>query len=291
MTKTIHRLFVFFLFALGILSVTTILVRNMDYYILPDEERPYHKRYDDLKPSGLESHGYGIVGTAMVMIGVMTYSSRKRVRAFNQIGKIKYFLEFHIFLCLLGPMLVLFHTTFKFGGIVAVSFWSMTAVALSGLVGRYLYVQIPKGIEGNEIDIKELEQTNITLRNQLYEQYGLDEVDLKKIDSLALPRSQGTPSLLSMLVFFIIGDMTMRARLTKIVRHLHNHSVDAQTAHRVVAVASERIKLTRRIQFLEQLKHYFHYWHVIHLPFTVIMFIILFVHIAVAVLFGYTWIF
>ncbi len=291
MTKTIHRLFIFFLFALGILSVSTILVRNLDYYTLPDEERPYHERYDDLKPSGLESHGYGIVGTAMVMIGVMTYSSRKRVRAFNQIGKIKYFLEFHIFLCLLGPMLVLFHTTFKFGGIVAVSFWSMTAVALSGLVGRYLYVQIPKGIEGNEIDIKELEQTNVTLRNQLYEQYGLDEVDLKKIDSLALPRSQATPSLLSMLVFFIIGDMTMRARLTKIVRHLHSHSVDAQTAHRVVAVASERIKLTRRIQFLEQMKHYFHYWHVIHLPFTVIMFIILFVHIAVAVVFGYTWIF
>lgn len=291
MTNTIHRLFVLFLFALGILSVVTILVRNMDYYVLPDEERPYHERYDDLKPSGLESHGYGIVGTAMVMIGVMTYSSRKRIRAFNQIGKIKYFLEFHIFLCLLGPMLVLFHTTFKFGGIVAVSFWSMTAVALSGLVGRYLYVQIPKGIEGNEIDIKDLEQTNMTLRNQLYEQYGLDEVDLKKIDSLALPRQQGSTSLLTMLLFFVTGDLTMRARLTKIVRHLHSHSVDAQTAHRVVAVASERIKLTRRIQFLEQLKHYFHYWHVIHLPFTVIMFIILFVHIAVAVVFGYTWIF
>jgi hypothetical protein len=148
MNNTIHRLFVLFLFSLALLSVIVISYRNADYYILPDEERPYHERYDALKPSGVESHGYGIVGTAMVMIGVMTYSSRKRVRAFNQIGKIKYFLEFHIFLCLLGPMLVLFHTTFKFGGIVAVSFWSMTAVALSGLVGRYLYVQIPKGSKG-----------------------------------------------------------------------------------------------------------------------------------------------
>jgi hypothetical protein len=291
MTNTVHRFFLFFLFALGILSVVTILLRNLDYYVLPDEERPYHERYDDLKPSGVESHGYGIIGTAMVMIGVITYSSRKRIRMFNQTGKIKYFLEFHIFLCLLGPMLVLFHTTFKFGGIVAVSFWSMTAVALSGLVGRYLYVQIPKGIEGNEIDIKELEQSNATLRNQLYEQYGLDEVDLKKIDSLAHPRQQGTPSLLTLLIFFVIGDLTMRARLSKIVRHLHSHAVDAHTAHRVVAIASERIKLSRRIQFLEQLKHYFHYWHVIHLPFTVIMFIILFVHVVVAVMFGYTWIF
>ncbi|MFZ4619395.1 MAG: hypothetical protein ACOYNS_02475 [Bacteroidota bacterium] len=290
MNNTIHRLFVFFLFFLGILSVFIISVRNFDYYTLPDEERPYHERYDELKPSGIESHGYGVVGTAMVMIGVITYSSRKRFRALNQVGKIKYFLEFHIFLCLLGPMLVLFHTTFKFGGLVAVSFWSMTAVALSGLVGRYLYVQIPKGIEGNEIDIKELESSNISLRNQLFEQYGLDEIDLKKIDSLAFPKRQSV-SLISLLIFFIVGDLTIRARLNKIVKHLHSHSVDAQTANRVVTVASERIKLMRRIQFLEQLKHYFHYWHVIHLPFTVIMFIVLFVHVGVAITFGYTWIF
>ncbi len=290
MNNTIHRLFVFFLFFLGILSVVFIFIRNFDYYTLPDEERPYHARYDELKPSGIESHGYGIVGTAMVIVGVITYSTRKRFRALNQVGKIKYFLEFHIFLCLLGPMLVLFHTTFKFGGLVAVSFWSMTAVALSGLVGRYLYVQIPKGIEGNEIDIKELESSNVSLRNQLFEQYGLDEIDLKKIDSLAFPKRQSV-SLISLLLFFIIGDLTLRSRLNRIVKHLHSHSVDAQTANRVVSVASERIKLMRRIQFLEQLKHYFHYWHVIHLPFTVIMFIILFVHVGVAITFGYTWIF
>ena len=41
-------------------------------------------------------------------------------------------------------MLVLFHTAFKFGGIVAVSFWSMVAVFLSGIIGRFIYIQIPK---------------------------------------------------------------------------------------------------------------------------------------------------
>lgn len=290
MNNTIHRLFLFFLFFLAILSISTILVRNINYYVLPDEERPFHERYDQLKPSGVESLGYGVIGTAMIIIGVTSYSSRKRIRALNQVGKIKYFLEFHIFLCLLGPMLVLFHTTFKFGGIVAVSFWSMTAVAMSGIVGRYLYVQIPKGIEGNEIDIRELEQSSVTLRGQLTEQFGLDEVDLKKIDALAFPKQQSV-SIVSLLFFFVAGDITMRSRLKKIIRHLHSREVDRPTAHRVVAVASERIKLMRRIQFLEQLKHYFHYWHVIHLPFTIIMFLILFVHVGVAVTFGYTWIF
>lgn len=291
MKSPFHRFFVLFLLSIGLFSVGAIMVRNADYYILPNEERPFHPRYDQLKPSGIESLGYGIVGASMIIIGVIMYSSRKRIRVFSQVGKIKYFLEFHIFLCLFGPLLVLYHTTFKFGGIVAVSFWSMTAVALSGIVGRYLYVQIPKGIEGNELDVKELEEQNTQFRKELEEQYGLDEIDLKKIDAIAFPKQLNNRSLFSLLAFFIIGDLTIRPRLKKIVLHLHSHAVDASTVDKISAVAVERIKLLRRIQFLEQLKHYFHYWHVIHLPFSMIMFIILFVHVGVAIAFGYTWIF
>ncbi len=291
MKKHAHQIFLGFLFLVGSVAVLTIALRNYDYYFLSFEERPFHPRYDELKPSGIEGHGYGIIGTAMIIIGVATYSSRKRIRAFNQIGKIKHFLEFHIFLCLVGPLLVLFHTTFKFGGIVAVSFWSMTAVALSGIVGRYLYVQIPKGIQGNELSIKELEESNSYFRLQLVEEYGLDEIDVKKIDALASPKHRNSKSIFSLLLFFIVGDLTLHHRINNIVRHLHKHSVDRSTIHKIAMIASERIKLTRRIQFLEQLKFYFHYWHVIHLPFTIIMFIILFVHIGVAIAFGYTWIF
>ncbi|MCK9410019.1 MAG: hypothetical protein M0R68_12895 [Bacteroidetes bacterium] len=291
MNSFVHRFFVFLLLSIGLLSIIVIMARNAEYYMLPDEERPFHPRYDQLKPSGNESHGYGIIGSAMIIIGVVTYSSRKRIRAFNQIGKIKYFLEFHIFLCLFGPLLIMYHTTFKFGGIVAVSFWSMAAVAMSGIVGRYLYVQIPKGIQGNELDIKELELSNDELKRQLMEQFGLDEIDIKKIDALAASQSQQSDSLISLLLFFIIGDITVRHRVKKIIHHLHGHEVDPSMAAKVVAVAGERIKLLRRIQFLEKLKYYFHYWHVIHLPFSMIMFIILFVHVGVAIAFGYTWVF
>jgi len=52
---------------------------------------------------------------------------------------------------------VLYHTALKFGGIVAVSFWSMAAVVLSGVIGRFIYVRIPRTIQGNELSVKELE--------------------------------------------------------------------------------------------------------------------------------------
>ena len=53
-----------------------------------------------------------------------------------KINRSKHWLEFHIFLCTVGPLLVLYHTAFKFGGIVSVSFWSMVLVVLSGVAGK-----------------------------------------------------------------------------------------------------------------------------------------------------------
>ncbi len=63
MKQTAHRVFIFFLLFLGLTTITCILFRNFDYYALPMEERPFHDRYEELKPSGIETHGYGIIGT------------------------------------------------------------------------------------------------------------------------------------------------------------------------------------------------------------------------------------
>ena len=82
--------------------------------------------------------------------------ARKRYRILSRIGLLKHWLEFHIFLCTLGPILVLFHTAFKFGGLVAISFWSMVAVFLSGIIGRFIYLQIPRTIEGRELSLNEV---------------------------------------------------------------------------------------------------------------------------------------
>ena len=84
-----------------------------------------------------------------------------------KLGDIRYWLNYHIWMGITGPILVLFHTTFKFGEIVSVSFWSMAAVALSGFLGRYIYVQIPRSMTGNELSSTELEELEEELQVQL----------------------------------------------------------------------------------------------------------------------------
>ena len=88
-----------------------------------------------------------VIGAAMIGIGVATYSSMKRFRKFWKPGRLSLWLGLHIFLCLLGPILVIFHTTFKARGMAAVSLWTMSSVWAGGMVGRFLSVQIPGNLQ------------------------------------------------------------------------------------------------------------------------------------------------
>jgi len=279
------------LLGIGILSAAVVGLRGGDYYLTQDTDRPFHADYELLKPTGLWGHGFGIVGTLMIITGVLLYSSRKRVRRLSGFGSVKHFLEFHIFLCLTGPVLILYHTTFKFGGLVAVSFWSMTAVVLSGVIGRYFYGQIPKGIKGNELSVTELNAENEKLAEYLRQQYGVRPEVLKRIDAIARPPKEiASMTLPEVIQFFILNDLTRRSKLREVFSTLDAGGRSHSLVRHLFRLAERRIKLVRRIAFLEQFRQIFHYWHVIHLPFTVVMFVILFINVGVAIAFGYTWI-
>ncbi|HRZ78327.1 MAG TPA: hypothetical protein P5248_13210, partial [Bacteroidales bacterium] len=156
MRKSTHMVYLGLLSAVVVASLFFLILNGMEYYRLPLEERYFHDGHVSLKPSGALGHGLGILGSLLMLVGVSSYMARKRWRSLSRLGLLKHWLEFHIFLCTLGPIMVLFHTSFKFGGIVAVSFWSMVAVFLSGIVGRFIYIQIPRSIEGRELSLHEV---------------------------------------------------------------------------------------------------------------------------------------
>jgi hypothetical protein len=55
--------------------------------------------------------------------------------------------------------------------------------------------------------------------------------------------------------------------------------------------AKVEIVWTRRIGLLRIFHKLFRYWHIAHLPFAIAMFVIMLVHVAVTLVFGYKWIF
>jgi hypothetical protein len=284
-----HKVYVIVLMSLAALLTIVLGLYGADYYATPLSDRPFHPQYDELKPSGIISHGYGIVGSLMIITGVTMYSSRKRLRVLSGIGKLPTFLEFHIFLCLTGPLLVLYHTTFKFGGLVAVSFWSMTAIVLSGIIGRYLYVQIPRGIQGHELTVADLDKELGRMSARLMVDFALSAETIERIDSLSDARTGAREmGLVKILWFLVVDDMFRSKAISSSVRAL---GLRRDAEHSLASAFHARHVLHRRILLLEQVRRFFHYWHVIHIPFSIIMFVILFVHIGVAIAFGYLWAF
>jgi len=285
----IHRIYVLVLFLIGLLVTSYLAFDGYEYYLLSIEHRFDHPDHQILKPSGTLGHGLGIIGSLMMIVGVSVYMLRKRVRLFLRFGILKHWLEFHIFLCSLGPILVLYHTAFKFGGIVAVSFWSMMAVVLSGIIGRYIYLQIPRTIEGREMSLNEINQTKDALNQKLILVYRLDESVLEAIMQAVKkrPDRSGNSMLKRSIAKFIFERNTIR----EVKTILRKQNITGKSFNDVMGVIRSEISLNRKIDRLITMQNLFRYWHVAHLPFAILMLIIMLIHVAVALTFGYRWIF
>lgn len=261
MTQFVHRLSITLYFLIILITTGIFVYVGLSFYNLPIEERFYHPQYELLKPSGVWGHGLGVIGTLIILIGVFGYIARKRIHVLSRIGVLKYWLEFHIFLCTLGPVMVLFHTSFKFGGIVSVGFWSMAIVWASGVIGRFIYLQIPRTIEGRELSLREVQEIKNKVDAELLEKYDIDFSEIKT----------GT---------------LLKAKLKLISNNISK--IDFNNVRRLMR--NQRIMLYR-IERLERMQRLFKYWHVAHLPFAIIMLIIMLIHVIVVLTFGYKWIF
>ncbi len=291
MNKTFHKIYVASFFIISILVTFLFVYNGYHYYAAPLDQRFFLPQNNMLKPSGFVGHGAGILGSLMMIVGVSIYMLRKRIRSFHRYGYLKNWLELHIFLCTLGPILVLFHTAFKFGGIVAVSFWSMTAVVLSGVIGRFLYVQIPRTIQGQVIGYKELQQMTEKLNTRLNTEFNVNPDVLTMLDEHSrFDRYARTTPLKSMSILFS-NYFQIKILLKKLKHELHINKRSNSEIKEIIKTAKSKLVLSRRIGLLQTMQKIFRYWHVVHLPFAIIMFIIMFVHIAVTIIFGYRWIF
>ena len=289
MSKIGHIIFISTLTGIVFLTLIALLYNGIPFYRVSIEERFYHPDYSLLKPSGILGHGMGIIGTLFIVIGVVLYMTRKRYHLLSRLGILKHWLEFHIFLCTLGPILVLFHTSFKFGGLVAISFWSMVAVFLSGIIGRFIYLQIPRSIEGRELSLAEVRGMKTDVAGIVMNSYNLDEESYNIIvESIKRKVELYHNNLLIRLVKKYIDD---RRSLNAVKAILRKNKLPKTEYNKILRLVKNDILLNRKIARLDTMQNLFKYWHVVHSPFALVMLIIMVIHVAVTIVLGYRWIF
>lgn len=296
-TEKGHRVRLFMGYLIAIALVVGIFVYGFNYYTLNSSERPFSPKHVLLKPSGAIGVKLGMLGLGMFLC-IFLYPVRKRWAWLGRQGSSRHWLDNHVLLGLTAPFVIALHAAFKFRGFAGIAFWIMLAVSLSGVIGRYLYGQIPRSLNAAELSLKEVQEIQSKLGAQLAEQKILPQSDLRVVLSLpSAERVQELPTLVA-LVYMMLLDLsrlfkiaTLRRRHLSLGEQLFTLGGLLKTKNpeleQAVTVAREEASIAKRVLFLSSSQKVFHLWHVVHKPFSYTFALLAIVHIALVVMMGY----
>src|SRR5579864_3072965 len=292
-----HRVRLYILYAVAILVNLAIFFYGFDYYKLSAMERPFSPKHHWLRPSGPIGLYLGFFGVAL-FIGIFLYPIRKHWPWLATIGSTRHWLDIHVLMGLTAPFIIAFHSTLKFKGIAGMAFWIMFAVSASGVVGRYLYAQIPRKLTTAEFSMKELQELQENLSQQLAAQHLLPEADLRAL--LRMPDAQRVNRLpiVIALVYMMLLDVVRMFGIARLRRHALTFGQSLKTLagflptqnrelEKAIRTASEEAALSKRLLFLSRSQKVFHLWHVVHKPFSYAFAVLALIHIGLQFFLGY----
>jgi hypothetical protein len=227
-----------------------------------------------------EGLGYwlGIIGGSMMLLLVL-YPAGKKSTILRRLGMVKHWFRIHMILGLVGPLLVLYHCNFSVNAINStVALYSMLAVTISGLIGRYFYTRIHRGLYGKRASIEEL-RTEIT--DAVKNSRGLAAILPKFIDELhrvsaKLMGDQYTRSIsirhsLSWTLKYYYVRLRMHLLINAELKELATSSDAVRNnsknlRHTANKYAADQVAMMRQVAQLAFYERLFSLWHVFHMP-------------------------
>ncbi len=286
-----HRIRVFIAAAASFVFLASIGIYGANYYILPLDQRPYSDKHELLKPSGTIGLKLGILGTLLFFI-IFLYALRKIIPWLGRWGTARHWMDFHVIAGLSAPIVIAYHASFKFQGIAGFAFWIMLAVALSGVVGRYLYAQIPRSLNAAELSLQDLQVDEQDLSGALLTQSVYSQEQLAK--ALRVPSKEHIRKIgpIRAIGEMLALDAGLPFRVARLRRTSSGIGVKVRSIFGLISTGNDEVEqivrlvrrkalLSRRMLFLNQTQRVFHLWHVIHRPFSYAFAILAILHIVV----------
>jgi hypothetical protein len=270
----------------SIALVLAIGLYGWDYYILDLAHRPFSSKHALLKPSGRVGLRLGMLGFAVFCL-VYLYPLRKHWRWLSRKGKTRNWLDYHVLLGLMGPLIISFHASFKFNGLAGIAYWVMAALVISGIIGRYFYAQVPRTLEAAEVSLRELKAISDDFKQQLLESGLLSSPAALNIFYLPSPEQVDRMSVVVALAQMVKLDLLRPVQAWRLRRMLSTSHVNPAELKKIVKTARQQAAISKKILFLSRARRVLHLWHVVHRPFSYTFAILVIIHVAIALLLGF----
>jgi hypothetical protein len=280
----------------AVIGVAALFVYGFDYYLTSSTDRPYHPKHALLRPSGLIGWWLGVFGVVLFFL-IFLYALRKKWVWLARLGNSRHWFNFHVLMGVTAPLVIAFHAAFRFRGLAGIAYWIMFAVAGSGIVGRYIYGQIPRSRNAAELSLQESRQLQERLTAKLSAQRIARPADLASLFQLPSAQYVEKQSMLMALCTLLWIDckrpfhvaklrrnaLGLGSKITTFAGFLSSRNVALEN---IVDLARQQATISKKLLFLNKSQKVFHLWHVVHRPFSYSFAVLAIIHIVVSVLFG-----
>jgi hypothetical protein len=225
-------------------------------------------------------HSLGILGFLLMLMTEVLYTWRKRSRSARW-GKMSTWLQFHIFTGLVGPYMVLLHTSWKFNGLAGIVTLLTFIIVVSGVVGRYIYTAVPRSADGVELEGGELEGKIQATDAELQRWLEGRPAALQALSQRLATTSDIHSSSAALVFGRTFQEWGLRWRWWNEKRHLEP-AARAQAVQLEQLLNRQRV-LRRQLASLALARRLLGLWHAVHIPIGMALFATAFIHIVAAI--------
>jgi len=271
-------------------GLLVLLVAAFPYYTAPLARRVRDPWHAWLRPSGAIGQSLGLAALGLFLF-LWLYPLRKRLGRAKALGSLPRWLDVHIVAGLLVPFVAAMHAGWRFEGLIGLGYASMFVVCLSGFVGRYLYVHIPRSRSGVALTLEEVALERRQLLHDVASATGIPVPEIER--RLALERPEG-PSLnpAKVVLGMLRDDLRRRRAVRRLARDLRARggaTLSRRSAREVMRLARSEMALAQQAAMLDGIHRLFRWWHAAHKPFAITALIAVLLHVGVAIAMGQTW--
>lgn len=229
------------------------------------------------------SYWIGVAGGSLMLL-LFIYPLRKRFRWLASAGAIRIWFGFHIFVGIAGPFLIVIHSTLALRSMNAlIAFTCMCLVALSGIVGRFIYIHVHRGMsEQKEAieDLKEEEGDLTQIMRQRFANYPELQRELEEFEARTLAYAPSVVLDLPRLVKINIEAYRVAAiakrlagkALRKRGRERHwrteRYNLEFEVAERII---NNYVNAVLRLAQFTVYEKLFAMWHFVHVPLAIVL--------------------
>ena len=223
-------------------------------------------------------HSLGVLGFILMIMTEILYSLRKRSSRATW-GKMSSWLQFHIFTGLVGPYMVLLHSSWKFNGLASIVMLLTIIIVVSGFIGRYIFTAVPRTADGVALEANQLEQQVTAIQGQLQSFEKTAQLgQLKASQFVEQPAGSATGCLFFITRPFnnVLDRISWWQRRQRAAPQAHQQLRELENLvrrRRVLQGQLESLAFSRRLLSV---------WHAVHIPIGMALFASAFIHVLAA---------